>query len=147
MLKGTINLDIGCSDKKKEGYQGMDNRDLPGVDYVHDLENIPWPIEDEQCYTINASHVMEHMKPWKFFEIMDECWRVVQVGGGIDIRVPIGLPYKMDPTHMIEFNHLMFWYLDPEKESYQVYKPKPWKIAHTETTPTEIRVILQKDMR
>ena len=49
----TMNLDIGCSDKKREGFLGMDCRPLGGVDIVHDIENIPWPVGDESCYTIN----------------------------------------------------------------------------------------------
>ena len=140
-----MNLDIGCSDKKRKGFIGMDNRILDGVDYVHDIEDVPWPFDDCQFYSINASHVLEHIKPWKIFEVMNEAWRVTQVGGGMDIRVPIGIAYKMDPTHMIEFNHAMFWYFDPKTDAYQVYKPKPWAVVHTETAPAEIRVILQKE--
>jgi predicted SAM-dependent methyltransferase len=149
LTKTTENLDIGCSDKKRKGFLGMDNRILDGVDVVHDIENTPWPFDKEQFYTINASHVLEHLKPWKFFEVMDEAWRVVQVGGGMDIRVPIGMAYKVDPSHTIEFNIASFWYLDPSKDFYETYKPKPWKIvqSHADQAKQEIRVILQKEQK
>ena len=64
----------------------------------------------------------------------------------MDIRVPFGLAYKLDPSHCIEFNAASFWYFDPSKESYKVYKPKPWRIlsATADQVNQEIRVILQK---
>jgi len=141
------NLDIGCSDKCRAGFMGMDNRKIDGVDFVHDIEKTPWPIEDCQCYTINASHVLEHIKPWKIMDVMNEAWRVTQVGGGMDIRVPFGLAFKLDPTHTIEWNIASFWYFDPSKDFYKVYKPKPWKIltAEANNKTQEIRIILQKE--
>lgn len=146
-LDTKTNLDIGCSDKKREGFLGMDNRDLDGVDYVHDIEKTPWPFDDCQFYTINASHVLEHIKPWKFFDVMEEAWRVTQIGGGMDIRVPYGFAYKLDPSHTIEFNLASFWYFTPDKDLYKIYRPKPWKIIHAvvDQKKFEIRVILQKE--
>ena len=138
-------LDIGCSDKKKPGFIGLDNRFVDGVDIVHDLDNIPLPFNDGELYAINASHILEHIKPWKIFELMDELWRILEVGGGLDIRVPVGISYKLDPSHTIEFNHASFWYWDSRKPMFKTYNPKPWKIIHTETVPEEIRVILQKE--
>ncbi|UCH07499.1 MAG: hypothetical protein JSV55_00415, partial [Deltaproteobacteria bacterium] len=41
---GDYNLDIGCGPAKADGFIGLDIRDLPGVDLVHDLNEIPWPI-------------------------------------------------------------------------------------------------------
>ena len=144
-----MNLDIGCGENKREGFIGMDSRNVKCVDIVHDLQELPWPIDDDSCFAINASHVLEHLKPWKFFEVMDEAWRVTAEGGGIDIKVPVGISYKTDPSHTIEFNHLSFWHLDPSKDFYKTYKSKPWKILSSEAIDNgqQLRVILQKETK
>lgn len=61
--KGGILLDIGCGQSKNEGYVGMDVRDLPGVDIVHNIEKFPWPIDDDACILVHASHILEHIDP------------------------------------------------------------------------------------
>ncbi len=58
-----IKLDIGCGDGKQPGFVGMDVRELPGVDIVHNLERFPYPLPNESCSLITASHVLEHMNP------------------------------------------------------------------------------------
>jgi len=142
----SISIDIGCGTKCLPGFTGMDNKDLSGVDVVHDLEDIPWPFESESVYAIHASHVLEHMKPWKIFDIMNEAWRVCEFGGGIDIKVPYGFAYSIDPSHTILFNIASFYYFQPSTEFYKIYTPKPWKCNYqiADQKTQEIRVILEK---
>lgn len=61
--RGGILLDVGCGASKNDGYVGMDVRPLPGVDIVHNLEKFPWPLDDESCILVHASHVLEHINP------------------------------------------------------------------------------------
>lgn len=110
----------------------MDFIDQPGVDIVHDIESIPWPITAGTVENINASHVMEHMKPWKLFPVMDEAWRVMKVDGELTIRTPYGPEYDFDPTHCILFQESSFLYFDPEFEYYKISRPKPWQIIKME---------------
>lgn len=58
-----IKLDIGCGERKQEGFVGMDVRDVKGVDVVQDLEIFPWPFPDESVSMAVASHVLEHINP------------------------------------------------------------------------------------
>lgn len=59
-----IKLDVGCgANKAGADFVGMDVRKLPGVDIVHNIEKFPWPIPDESCSLIVASHVLEHINP------------------------------------------------------------------------------------
>lgn len=58
-----IKLDIGCGANKQVGFVGMDVRELEGVDIVHNLEKFPYPLPDESCSMVVASHVLEHMNP------------------------------------------------------------------------------------
>lgn len=58
-----ISLDIGCSGYKTKGFIGLDMREAPGVDIVHNLEKFPYPLPDESCSRIIASHLLEHINP------------------------------------------------------------------------------------
>jgi SAM-dependent methyltransferase len=62
--KAGLQLDIGCGGKKAgPDYIGMDLRDLPGVDIVHDVTMYPWPLPDESVIRAICSHLVEHIPP------------------------------------------------------------------------------------
>lgn len=97
--RGAVSIDIGCGPGKVNGFIGVDIRDLPGVDIVHDLNLTPWPIEDESVSLIVASHVIEHMNC--VISFMSEIYRILKRDGIIIIRYP---HYSQrhtfrDPTH------------------------------------------------
>lgn len=125
-----IKLDIGCGGNKQEGFTGMDLRDLPGVDIVHDIESFPWPLEDESCLIVVASHVIEHIEPRYSLQFMDELWRVLIFGGTFCASTPYpgSRGYWQDPTHKQGWNEATFQYFSPDYPLYQIYQPKPWKI-------------------
>lgn len=123
-------LDIGCGGNKQKGFIGIDKRELPGVDIVHDLESFPWPVPDNSCEIAIASHFIEHVKPWLMLDLMNEVWRVLEVGGDFCIAVPYAgsRGYWQDPTHVNGCNEVTWQYFDPEYPLYGIYNPKPWKI-------------------
>jgi hypothetical protein len=130
-LKG-IRLDLGCGGTKQKGFLGMDKRKLKGVDIVHDLEEFPYPLENESCRTIVAAHVVEHIKPWKMIDFMNELWRIMEVDGQLAIAYPYGvnLHFQKDPSHCNVCNQATWTYFDPGYNLYDVYKPLPWKVEN-----------------
>ncbi len=59
-----IQLDIGAgANKAGPDYVGMDMRDLPGVDIVHNILSYPWPLKDESVIRAICSHLVEHIPP------------------------------------------------------------------------------------
>lgn len=133
--KSGIRLDIGCgANKIHPDFVGIDYRKLDGVDIVHDLEEIPWPLPDECVTTAVAIHVLEHINParGKFIKVMDEVWRVMRVGGEFGLEVPYAGSHGFwqDPTHINPINQSTMYYFDPSHSSglYNIYKPKPWHI-------------------
>lgn len=128
-IKPKILLDVGCGFNKQPGYVGMDRRKVNGVDIVHDAEDIPWPIEDESCSVITMSHLIEHIKPWRQIDVIDECWRVLELDGVLLIATPYATSfgYAQDPTHCSPWNEATPSYFTPGHPLYEVYRPKPWK--------------------
>lgn len=129
--KKGIFLDVGCSDHKSLGSIGIDKRQVAGVDIVHDIEVLPWPLPDACCYRILMSHIVEHLKPWLIMDIIDEAWRVMLPEGQLLIATPYaGSPrFHQDPTHIHGWMEATALYFTPDyPELYNVYRPKPWKV-------------------
>jgi predicted SAM-dependent methyltransferase len=146
-IKRKIHLDVGCGFNKAEGYIGMDKRKVDGVDIVHDAEVFPWPLRDGDCAMVAMSHLIEHIKPWKQIELMDEVWRVLVAGGVLAIVTPHAKShgYMQDPTHCSPWNETTPQYFDPNFPLYQVYRPKPYKIERLFYRMTEnIEVAFRK---
>jgi predicted SAM-dependent methyltransferase len=125
-----MNLDIGSGENRHEGFISMDKRNLEGIDIVHDLEIIPYPVEDESCEEILAVHIMEHIKPWLTVDVFNELWRIMKDDGLLHVEVPYaGSPeFWQDPTHCNGFIPKTFSYFDPRHILWSVYKPKTWYI-------------------
>jgi len=124
-----IRLDIGCgSNKQHKSFVGMDKRELPGVDIVHDLEVFPYPLPDDCCLMVIGSHIVEHIKPWLMIDFMNELWRIMKVDGQLALSMPYATSfgYYQDPTHCNPCNEATFQYFDPRFPLYGIYEPKPW---------------------
>ena len=115
--RGGIQLDIGCGRARQPDWVGMDLQDLPGVDIVHDWNDIPWPLPDESCVRAMASHVIEHVPPHNngFINFMNEVWRVLKPDGQFAIAMPYATSPGMyqDPTHCNFCNERTWLYFDP----------------------------------
>lgn len=146
-----INLDVGCGENKQEGCVGLDIRPIPGVDIVHDLESVPYPLENEVCNSIIASHVVEHINPAKFglINVMNEWWRIMKPGGRLMIAAPYGVSrgFLQDPTHTKPVTEDTFTYFDPTNRNslWIIYRPLPWKILiNAWHVNGNLEVLLQK---
>jgi hypothetical protein len=128
--KQGIFLDVGCSDHKTKGSVGMDKRAVAGVDIVHDIEVLPWPLPDSCVTRMLMSHIVEHLKPWLIFAILDEAWRVMRD----DSQLLIAMPYAnspgfwQDPSHTHAWNHISPQYFDCTYPLWTVARPKCWHL-------------------
>jgi len=140
-------LDAGCGSAKQPHCVGMDKRDLPGVDVVHDIEDTPWPFASSTFDRVILSHVMEHINPSKSVDVMNEIWRVMKPAGVCMLAMPYAgsFGHWQDPTHIKPWNEATCHYFDPDMELYRIYEPKPWKIeANVWRADGNIEVILRK---
>jgi hypothetical protein len=151
-----VKLDIGCGWHKEAGWVGMDIQSIEGVDIVHDLTVLPWPVESASVVEAKAWQIVEHIPPAAvtengmrrpFLEFMDECWRVMRVGGRIDIETPHALnpDFWNDPTHCNPCTEVTFKNFDPESKRYQTYSPRPWRIVSLRwDVAGQVNVVLEK---
>ena len=106
-------LDLGCGKSKVKGAIGLDNVDLPSVDIIHDLLNIPYPIKNESYDIIYLRNVIEHFYLDDIEKIFNECFRILAFGGVLNITVPhaFSISAFSDPTHnqFFTFGSGYFW--------------------------------------
>lgn len=92
-------LDVGCGVKKYPGAVGIDVSADTAADVVHDLGQLPWPVEDSGFDQILLQDVIEHLGD--LYAVFGELHRVGRPGARVHIRTPhfsSVLAYS-DPTH------------------------------------------------
>jgi ubiquinone/menaquinone biosynthesis C-methylase UbiE len=91
-------LHLGCGTDIREGWVNLDSADLPGVDIVCDIEDLPLPFEDEEFDEIRCDNILEHVD---YIPVLKEIHRILKTGGQLRIRVPhfTSRNSYRDPTH------------------------------------------------
>jgi predicted SAM-dependent methyltransferase len=118
-------LDIGCGGCKTPGAVGIDILPAPGVDIVHDLNRLPWPLEANRFETIICSHVLEHLLD--LVGVLNEIHRVSRNGARVKIITPhfSSLNSWEDPTHTRHFARRSFSFFDTQsKHCYTALRMK-----------------------
>jgi hypothetical protein len=92
-------LDVGCGANKSPGALGIDCRQLPAVDVIHDLDVHPWPLAADSFDVIICRHIIEHMADVRRF--LNEVHRVGSNGAAVHIETPhfSSLESWADPSH------------------------------------------------
>lgn len=105
----------------------------PWVTVAHDLNLLPWPWAESSFDVIVATAVLEHLNI-DLVESLDECWRILRVGGHAAVKVPMwdSELAHVDPTHRWFLTPATFDYFDPERRrgrEYGFYTERKWKIV------------------
>lgn len=127
-----MRLYLGAGQKRLAGYTHVDVVAGDGIDLAHDLNERPWPWEDDSIAMITAEDVVEHLEI-DLMTFCNEAWRVMKPGGELFIRTPHhqGDSSWIDPTHRWHLNEQSFDYLDPERHwgrAYPHYTERKWRI-------------------
>ena len=98
------NLNLGCGNRKIDGWVNVDSVAACDPDVLWDLETFPWPWHDNSIDEIILSHVLEHLgqTPQIYLKIIQELYRICKNGALIRISVPHPRHdhYLCDPTHV-----------------------------------------------
>lgn len=110
--KKIVKVNIACGQNKQEGFIGIDKIKTSATDIVHNLDDIPWPFDDNFVDEILCSHYVEHVKDLIVF--MDEIWRIMKVGGKLTIVAPYHSSIRcwQDPTHVRAISEFSFLYFN-----------------------------------
>ena len=80
-------LDLGCGPHTKlEGAIGLDMRAAPHVDVVHDLNDTPYPFEDDTFDHVEMFHIIEHLD--RPLDTMAEVHRIARPCATVRIITP-----------------------------------------------------------
>jgi SAM-dependent methyltransferase len=115
---GRRSLHVGCGPWAKDGDVGIDILAGPAVDIVHDLNRVPWPLDDDEFGVVICNDVLEHLIDIP--AVLGEIHRVSRDGAIVLIKVPTGTSPDLftDPTHIRGFGYRSFDYWDPDKDYY-----------------------------
>lgn len=111
-----IYLDLGCGNRKRRGYIGVDGKRLEGVDIVCNIEE-GLPFEDNSVEGIYSNFFFEHVGNIIF--LFQEVYRVCRHGAVVELKVPYyqSVTQYKDPTHkamvmpeMIPYFSSNMWY-------------------------------------
>lgn len=90
-------INLGCGTDQRAGYCNVDEVASVDPDIRHDLDDYPWPFQSQCAERILASHVLEHLSDVE--RALTECARILEPGGQLVVRHPIGLDHVADPDH------------------------------------------------
>lgn len=138
-------LHLGCGQNKRDGAIGVDVRAFPGVDTVHDLNQIPYPFGDLEFDGIIAEHILEHLD--NLVLVMEEIYRLLKPGGLLEITCPhfSSADTFTDPSHRHFITSRTFDYFVPGADLYRYgYSNKAkFKIIKKELGPRPWPLILK----
>lgn len=113
-----MKLNLGCGNKRKEGYLGVDKYPCDAVDKIADL-NEKLPFDDSVAVEIWLDNVIEHIPDIP--KMMQEIYRISQDNALVTIITPhySSIASWRDPTHI---HHLCYFSMDHfEKDSVKHY--------------------------
>ncbi len=114
-------IDLGCGAHKTPEAFGVDAAPLPGVDLVHDLLSLPYPLPGDCADQVVLYHVLEHFADP--LPVLEEVWRIARPGSRVLIRTPhySGVYAWKDPTHRRAFTSESFHYFGENGYSYYTH--------------------------
>jgi SAM-dependent methyltransferase len=103
-----IRLNLGCGNKRKEGFLGIDKFPCAAVDLVADITE-PLPFEDSSVSEVWADNVIEHVQDIP--ALMSEVHRICRDGAEVTLITPhyTSISSWNDPTHV---HHLSYFSMD-----------------------------------
>lgn len=79
-------LNLGCGNKRIEGYINCDVVKIPEVDEVFNFYDIPYG--DDTIAAISSEHALEHVSHEKTKLAIREWYRVLKPGGELNLKIP-----------------------------------------------------------
>lgn len=123
-----LKLDFGCGPRKADGFEGVDQFAMPGVDHVLDVRGA-WPWADASVDEAFSSHFVEHLTQQERVHFFNELHRVLKPGAKASIVCPNWSSARAygDPTH--RWPAISDWFF--------LYLNKDWRKVNAPHADTE----------
>ena len=102
-------LNLGCGNDIRRGWINLDINKHPDVDVIHDLNQIPLPLNDDQFDIVFCMNILEHVN---YISLINDIHRILKKEGILAIRIPhfTSKSNYYDPTHINFFSSRTFKY-------------------------------------
>jgi len=120
-----LRIDIGCGKNKREGFLGVDQFAMDGVDVVMDVRQ-RWPWDDNSVDEAHCSHFLEHLTGNERVVFMNELYRVLKP----DAKATIITPHWGSQRAYGDFTHQ--W--PPVSEMFYAYLSSDWRSSQAPHT-------------
>lgn len=113
-------LNLGCGIKKLDDHINIDMLASVDPDIIHNLEDYPWPLPENQFEEVRASHIVEHIGTMgdadSWFNLWREIWRVCKPGAIVYCLAPYYTDHNSagDPGHRRLISESSFYFLSKE---------------------------------
>ena len=99
---------LGCDRDYRDGWHNVDHRDTVKADERVNLDEIPWPWDDNRFDHVLMDNVIEHLN--NRLQALEELKRIVEPRGSIVLRFPHwnSSGHYSDPTHTKTLTHKTF---------------------------------------
>lgn len=136
-------LNLGCGRQHMPQAVNLDITSETNPDVVHDLNQRPWPFNDNQFQAIYARDVIEHLDDT--VAVMEEIHRICAPGAMVYLNVPhfSSAGAFTDPTHRRYFSAFTFDYFaeDHELNFYSRCRFRP-RLVQIIFHPTKLNKII-----
>lgn len=81
-----MKLNVGCGNRRLEGYTGIDVVQRDAVDIVAPADKVP--LADGCADEVQAIHLLEHFFEWEVPSVLAEWHRLLRSGGSLVLEMP-----------------------------------------------------------
>jgi SAM-dependent methyltransferase len=108
-------LNLGCGDDYRIDYINVDIGECR-KDVDHNLEEVPYPFDNDQFDEILMQQSIEHISRENFPKLVEELYRITRPGG----KIFISAPYYLSRNAYTDFTHKNFM----TEESFSYFDPR-----------------------
>ena len=140
-----LRLNLGSGNRRpRAGYVTLDADPNVGAQIVARVPPIPLP--DESCETVYSSHMVEHLTSEDATALIAEIWRVLIVGGTMEITTPYALSNAafQDPDHKSFWTAERWLYYSPHFAYLGRSYEQRFQMLVAECADDEVRVLMRK---
>lgn len=146
-------LNLGCFERTFEDYINLDVKKFNDrIDVVWDLNDFPYPFEDNIFIEVEARAILDHLKSESSEKCLNEIHRICKNGAIVKIETSFGTNYLRSIDHYRgftfgTFKRMIYTQGNGDTKERWTSNTKQWKIIKMDATPSFFGKFLPKFIR